>query len=341
MRKIVLSAVIVMIGLSGCSSRKEAPAKLLSGTAAYQLAKDLSATWPALNPDQSTVFVRTKEFDVTSGDVIQMFQDSMGNGAAQLKSLDAARLKEIIGQAAVQVGERKLLLAGAIRAKVSVPPDELKSALDVQYAQAGGEARLLESLKSNNVAVEDFKKRIQDNLMIQKYLQGVLAAAGQVTEAEVKAAYAEDKTASVRHILLLTQGKTAAQKAEIKKTMEGLLAKARAGEDFAALAEKFSEDGGSNKKGGLYEDFARGKMVKPFEDAAFSAPVGQVSDIVETEYGFHILKVEGRKKETQPFDEVKGDLESRLKEQKQQAAFETHMAGLKSQAKFEVLGLER
>jgi len=341
MRKIFIVAVVAALAFSGSSCKKEAPLKLSAGSTAYELAKALTATIPAMDPDKTTVLVRAKRFEVTTGDVIRMFQDSMGNGAAQLKSLDAARLKDIIEQAAVQVGERKLLIEAAARANIGATAEEVKAALDFQYTQAGGEAQLLESLKSNNVAAEDFKKRIQDNLVIQKYLSGVLGASNQVTEAEVKTAYAVDKSASVRHILLMTQGKSAAEKAGIKKTMEGLLARARAGEDFGALAQKFSEDPGSKDKGGLYEDFNRGKMVKPFEDAAFSVPIGQVSDIVETEFGFHIIKVENRKKETQPFDEVKGDIESRLKEQKQQAAFEAHMAGLKSRAKFEVVGLGR
>ena len=58
-------------------------------------------------------------------------------------------------------------------------------------------------------------------------------------------------------------------------------------------------------------------MVKPFEDAAFSVPVGQLSGVVETAYGYHILQVVDRKKETRPFEEVRAEIESRLKEAKQ------------------------
>ena len=81
---------------------------------------------------------------------------------------------------------------------------------------------------------------------------------------------------------------------QARSKAEEVLRRVRAGEDFAALAKEFSADPGSKEKGGDLGFFGRGRMVKPFEDAAFSLQPGQVSDIVETDYGFHIIKVEER-----------------------------------------------
>jgi parvulin-like peptidyl-prolyl isomerase len=248
-------------------------------------------------------------------------------------------LKNTLDRSALQLGERKLLVAAATEAKSVASPEEVKAALDAQYVQAGGEAQFAEMLKSRGIDLEFVKASIAEDAKIQKYLQGLLASAAKVTEAEVKTAYAEDKTATVRHILLLTKDKTPAEKGEIRKKMDGILARAKKGEDFAALAKEFTEDPGSKETGGLYEDFPRGRMMKPFEDAAFSVPAGQISGIVETEFGFHILKVEGRKKETQPFETIKAQLESQMKERKQAAAFESHLTGLKDKANFKVRGL--
>jgi peptidyl-prolyl cis-trans isomerase C len=75
---------------------------------------------------------------------------------------------------------------------------------------------------------------------------------------------------------------------------EDILKRARAGEDFAALAKEFSTDPGSKNEGGELGWFGRGQMVKPFEDAAFSLQPGQISDIVESDFGFHIIQVEER-----------------------------------------------
>jgi len=339
MKKFLIVALIAAFAAAACSPKKEAATKAAAGSPAYQLAKDLAKVLPALDPDKPGVLISTKRFDVTAVDVIRMFQDSMGTRAAQLKDMDAARLKSVLQQAALKLGERKLLLEAAAEGKKLPTPEEIKTALDTQYAQAGGEPAFLEMLKTNGMAIEFVKQSITDDLKIQKYLEGIMTAAGQVTEAEVRKAYGEDKIASVRHILLLTQGKSGAEKAEIRKKMENVLARAKKGEDFAALAKEFTEDSGSKDKGGLYENFEHGKMVKPFEDAAFSVPVGEISGLVETEYGYHILKVEGRKKETQPLDQVKTQIETRIKERKQTSAFAAHMAKLKESAKFQAVVL--
>ena len=339
MKKFLIAALIAAFTLTACSSKKEEAAKAAPGSPAYQLAKDLAKILPALDPDRLGVLITAKKFDVTAVDVIQMFQESMGTRAAQLKDMDAARLKSVLQPAARQLGERKLLLEAADEAKKSPTPEEIKAALETQYAQAGGEQAFLEMLKTNGMGIEFVKRSLTDDLKIQKYLEGIMAAAAQVTEAEIQKAYSEDKTASVRHILLLTQGKSGTEKAEIRKKMEAILARAKKGDDFAALAKEFTEDPGSKEKGGLYEDFEHGKMVKPFDDAAFSVPVGEISGLVETEFGYHIIKVEGRKKETQPLDQVKAQIEAGIKERKQSSAVEAHVAKLKESAKFQAVVL--
>ena len=118
--------------------------------------------------------------------------------------------------------------------------------------------------------------------------------------------------------------------------MEDILARAKAGEDFAELARQNTEDPGSKESGGLYEDFSRGRMVKPFEDAAFSVPVGDISDIVETQYGYHILQIVNRKRETRPFEEVRDELESQLRQGKQGTSVQDYIDGMKKDAGFEV-----
>lgn len=96
-----------------------------------------------------------------------------------------------------------------------------------------------------------------------------------------------------------------AAKAEIEK----LMARIEAGEDFAALAEKHSQDPGSKVKGGDLGEFARGAMVKPFEDLAFTSAIGKVAGPVKTQYGYHIIKVEGKTPErVKSLEDVKIDL---------------------------------
>ena len=340
MKKVMIFIIAGALAAAGCSPKKEAPMKMAAGTPVYQLAKDAAAVVPALDPDKNPVVVTSKKFDITAGEVLQMVLDSAGTQIQGFKGLDAQRMKTVVERAAVQLGERKLLLGEAAAAKTAVTPDELSKALAAQYAQAGGEAQYAEMLKANGISLDFVKKSVSEDLTIGKYLDARLKDSGKVEAAEIQKAYAEDKTASVRHILLLTQEKTPAQKADIRKKMEEILARAKKGEDFAALAKEYSEDPGSKENGGLYEDFGRGKMVKPFEEAAFTVPIGEISGIVETTYGYHILKIENRKKETQPFDQVKAQIESDLKQQKQNAAFNTFLTGLKKKMDFKVVSIK-
>jgi parvulin-like peptidyl-prolyl isomerase len=98
----------------------------------------------------------------------------------------------------------------------------------------------------------------------------------------------------------------------VKKQAEELLAKIKAGADFAELAKKYSEDPGSKDKGGDLDYFPRGQMVPEFEQTAFSLPPGQVSDLVKTQYGFHIIKVVDKQAgATQTLDQVRTQISRR------------------------------
>ncbi|HDT13138.1 MAG TPA: hypothetical protein ENO03_02150, partial [Candidatus Aminicenantes bacterium] len=201
----------------------------------------------------------------------------------------------------------------------------------------------LDALAGVGISVENVKKSVLESMTINKFLAGIVESGAAVSEDELRRAYegdmSGDKTASVRHILIMTEGKSDEEKAAARAKIEDLLAQAKAGADFAELARVHSEDPGSKENGGLYEDFGRGQMVKPFEDAAFSVPVGEISDIVETRYGYHILKVVDRKKETRPFDDVRAELESRLKQGKESTVVRDYIQGLKDKAGFKLVGL--
>lgn len=335
-KNFIVFILMICFPLFSCSQEPD-EVKLAEGTPAYQLAKDLSRILPELDPDINTVLISSSIFQITTGEVIQHLQTLMGKRTDQLKAVDANQLKAFISQSAQQIAERRLLLNAAEKAKSSYTTEEVDNVLNYQYSQAGGEEKFLQMLEENGVDFEYVKESIEKDLLIQHYMEGLFAGNIRVSEEEIQKAYQEDKSASVRHILLLTRGKTEAEKEEIHQKMEEILSLAKSGEDFAGLAKEYSEDPGSKDNGGLYEDFGRGQMVEPFEDAAFSVPVDQISDIVETDYGYHILKVVERKKETRPLEEVRSEIENQLKQVKQNDVFKEHMDQLKEKASLEVL----
>jgi len=124
--------------------------------------------------------------------------------------------------------------------------------------------------------------------------------------------FANPEQVHAQHILLKTGGKDAAA---VRKQAESVLKEAKApGADFQALARKYSEDDASKGSGGDLGFFGRGTMVKPFEDAAFSMAPGQISDLVQTDYGFHVIKVlEKRPAGQRSLAEVKDQITEQLK----------------------------
>jgi peptidyl-prolyl cis-trans isomerase D len=156
--------------------------------------------------------------------------------------------------------------------------------------------------------------------------QDAIASQVRIDPAEVKQAYDanskqyttnEERRAS--HILIaVKKDASEADKAKAKQKATELAAKARANPDsFATLAKENSQDPGSAAQGGDLGSFARGAMVKPFEDAVFAAKVGDIVGPVETDFGYHVIKVTGiTPAHVQSFDEVKGRIEAELKRQR-------------------------
>ena len=146
-----------------------------------------------------------------------------------------------------------------------------------------------------------------------------------VTDADLLRLYNQNKESfrtpervKVRHILLKTTDKPAAEEAKIKARAEDLLKQIKAGGNFAELAKKNSEDTGSAQNGGELGDWVtRGQMVPEFEKAAFTLNPGQISDLVKTQYGYHIMQVQQKEQaRLRPFEEVKAELASQGKKQR-------------------------
>ena len=134
--------------------------------------------------------------------------------------------------------------------------------------------------------------------------------------------YKQPDRAHVAHILFKTVGKTDAESEEIRKKAEDVLKKAKSGANFGDLAKQYSEDT-SKDKGGDLDWIVRGQTVPEFEQAAFTLPVGSVSDLVKTQYGFHIIKVLDRQAaRTQTLDEVFPQILGTLQEDQAQRAAE-------------------
>jgi peptidyl-prolyl cis-trans isomerase C len=138
------------------------------------------------------------------------------------------------------------------------------------------------------------------------------------------------------HILIKVDPKAdESQRATARKKIDKIQQKLQQGEDFAALAKEFSQ-GPSSVKGGDLGYFGRGQMVKPFEKAAFGLMPGDVSGIVETRFGYHLIKViERRPETTMAFKDIKGRLGRYLMQEKVRREVNLYVQKLKKKAKVE------
>jgi peptidyl-prolyl cis-trans isomerase D len=162
------------------------------------------------------------------------------------------------------------------------------------------------------------------NLVILIADQAKIEQSLNPTDAELVMMYSQNQAnyrvperVHARHILIMTQGKPAADEPKIKAEAEDLLKQLRAGADFGDLAKKNSEDPGSAAKGGDLDWVTRGQMVPEFEKATFSLKVNAISDLVKTQYGYHIIQVLAHEDaRPKPFAEVKDYLAKQWKEQR-------------------------
>jgi peptidyl-prolyl cis-trans isomerase D len=146
------------------------------------------------------------------------------------------------------------------------------------------------------------------------------------------AQYSTPEQLAASHILFKLEGK---DEAAVRKQAEDVLKRARAGEDFAALAKQFSEDESNNTTGGSLGEFGRGTMVPEFEQAAFALKPGEITnELVKTSFGFHIIKVDkNQPATTRPLAEARTEIEEQLKWQKAQQQAESLAKSLESQIK--------
>jgi peptidyl-prolyl cis-trans isomerase D len=129
--------------------------------------------------------------------------------------------------------------------------------------------------------------------------------------------YSTPEQVRASHILLKTEGK---DDAAVKAKAEDILKQARGGADFAELAKKYSEDEASQKNGGDLDYFGRGRMVAEFDQAAFALEPGKISDLVKTQYGYHIIKVVDKKAATtRPLADVRQQIQDQLAYERAQA----------------------
>lgn len=227
---------------------------------------------------------------------------------------------------------------------VKVEADEVKKAI-ADIPMPGGKT-LDQALQEQNMSRATLEEDVLRALRIDKLLKGAAGKAVAVTDEQTKKFYEENKarfeqpeTATASHILIRTEeGADDKAKAAAKTKAEGIRKELVAGADFAEAAKKYSEDPGSKDKGGEYT-FPRGMMVKAFEDAAFSQEMNAIGPVVETPFGYHIIKTTAKNPaRTVAFEEAAPRLKVMLEQRAKGEQIRAYIEDLRAKAKISYPG---
>ena len=207
------------------------------------------------------------------------------------------------------------------------------------------DADFQKALEARKISSEQLRTDARVQLTIEKLLEAHVAEAATTTDAEARAFYDNnpdkfkmDDKVRASHILLKLDAKAPeATRKQAQGRIAGLLKRARSGEDFAALAAKHSQDG-SSRQGGDLGYFARQEMVPAFSQVAFSLKPGEISEIVTTEFGYHIIKVTDKKAATTvPYEQASTQIVEFLSRQKKQERAGQFVDEVRKRARIEVL----
>jgi peptidyl-prolyl cis-trans isomerase C len=235
-------------------------------------------------------------------------------------------------------------LVNKAAAGITVPQADVDAQIAKIKAQFPSNEDFSKQLSQVGQTPEQLSETIRKMLQQQRWLESQLTGKTEVTEEEAKKFYEENKTeftqpetVKASHILFRVNKEDSEEVVDQKlKAAQGAEARAKKGEDFTALAKELSEEPGAKESGGDLGFFPKDRMVPEFAEAAFNEKVGEVSNPVRTQFGWHVIKVTEKKPAgTLPYDEVKSQLMTYLKSKKQEEAAQDVLKSLRDSAKIE------
>ena len=341
-RVLLLIAVLVVAACSKTPAQATTEAAAAPGAtppatpAAQEPAKPVPAQLPA-------VLARVNGEDVTRTEFEEYVQNLEGRAggpvpAEQRDQVYRGVLDQIVGY--------KLLLQESKARKVAIPDADVEARIGEIRKQFPSEDVFMQMLIQRKMTLEQIRNDARQDMAIAKLIETEIAAKAAVKPEQIQDFYAknpdqfkQDERVRASHILIAFPEKAdAAAKAQAKTTADQVLKDVKAGKDFAALAKEHSQDPGSAVNGGDLGFFQKGQMVGPFNDVAFTLAPGAVSDVVETQFGYHIIKVaEKQPSRTVPLEEVRPQVEQYLQNQNREQETEAFVKSLRSKGKVEIL----
>jgi len=262
---------------------------------------------------------------------------------------DAARSQMRVA-ALDRLVEKKLVEQKIKELNIKVTEEEIRQAIDdVKKQNKMTQEALVAALASQGLSFEQYRAQLQEQLEKLKLVSMEVRSKVQVGESEMRdyyeanrAKYTEDDTFRARHIFFRINEKSPA--ADIKRTMTAalmVLAEAKSGKDFIELAKSYSEDPAARTDGGDMGRFKKGDMLPELERTIVALKPGEISELVFTPLGFHIIKLEERASgNMKPFESVKAEIEETLYRKKSEERFSQWTRDLRGKASVELKELK-
>ena len=273
-------------------------------------------------PDTTVVIVN--DIPITETDVTLEIKRILFQAKAMRQPIDESMMGPMRDKVIDSLINRELLYQQSKAKGIITDAEEIDNSID-QIKQRLEAGQSFESLLAEmGITIETMRTQVGQANAIQKLLEVVVYPKAMVSEKESRIFFENNpqyfqkpEEVKASHILIQVAPDAGdEEKLAAREKIEEVQIKIEAGDDFAELARQYSE-GPSNVSGGDLGYFDRKKMVKPFSDAAFALKPGEVSDIVETRFGFHLIKVYDKKaKSSYVFEDIKDRLREILRQQK-------------------------
>ena len=344
MRRLI--AIVAVVALTACSKTTPADAKTQTSTspaATPATAAPVPAAPPKPVPAQLPDVVAT-----VNGEVINKaeFEGALQALAGRAGGpMPADQRDRIVRGMLDDLIAFKLLVQEVAARKIAVPDADIDAQIAKVRSQFPSDAQFQQTLAAQKVTLEKLRENARTQLAVEKLLESEVAGKIAVTPAAIEDFYQKNldkfqQTARVRasHVLItIPQNADAATKEKAKAKAEAVLAEIKGGKDFAAVAKANSQDPGSAASGGDLGFFQQGQMVPAFDEVAFKLNPGEMSGVVESPFGFHIIKVaEKQAARVVPLEEAKPQIEQFLTGQNRQTQAQAFVSTLKAKAKIDI-----
>ena len=298
-----------------------------------------------LTSDPAAVVVRVNGEDITRGEITKLLDQVMQQFAGRVQPQQMQTMRaQMYERVKDQLITKKLLDKAVADAKIVVPQADIDAAIAEIKANLPEGKTLEDALKEQDMTLEKLTESIKDQLAIRTFMENQVKDIADATEAEAKEYYdtnpkdfTQPESVTASHILIKvedtdTPEQKAAKKAKLEKIRKDIIDGKITFEDAAAA----DSDCPSKAKGGQLGTFQKGQMVPEFEVAAFSQEPGEVGDVIETQFGYHIIKVTKHTEEGPvSFEDAKADIIKYVTDKKKQEAIQAVIKKLHDNAKIE------